>query len=153
MTRHHRKMRRRRSRSLQQLQHPSPRHNPQCRKVPPILAAASVVVSGCTVWFILYPNICVCYGLCQLLQQCLLLHPFLCLPRRLLCRRTSQQRLKRSWKLRGELGKRLRGPANRARREIQDSRQPRANQKLRPVICSQVLLLHLTFARSGLSFG
>lgn len=75
--------------------------------------------------------------LLQLLQQCLL--QFLCLPLKLLPRLISQRRVKQRWRQREELGKRLRGPPNRARRERGGSRLPQANRKLSPVSCSQVL--------------
>lgn len=75
--------------------------------------------------------------LLQLLQQCLF--QFLCLPLKLLPRLTSQRRVKRRRRQREELGKRLRGPPNRARRERWGSRLPQANLKLSPVSCSQVL--------------
>lgn len=68
----------------------------------------------------------------QFLQQCLL--QFLYLHQKL-----SLLRVKQSWRLSGELGKRLTGPPSRARREMWDSRPPRANLKHLLVSCSQVL--------------
>lgn len=84
-----------------------------------------------------HPDPSVCRRLPQLLQRCLL--RFLCLPPKLLPRQTSRPRVKQSWKLREELGRRLTGPPNRARKERWDSRPPPANRKHRPVSCSQVL--------------
>lgn len=75
--------------------------------------------------------------LLQLLQQCLL--QFLCLPLNLLPRLISQRRVKQRRRQREELGKRQRGPPNRARRERWGSRLPQANLNLSPASCSQVL--------------
>lgn len=137
MTRLHRTARKKRSLSVRLLQ--LSQHKPQHRKVHIMWTAAVVVAVGCVEMCHLIVSITVNNLLCapQLLRLCLLRFP--CLLQKLLPRQTNQLRVKQSWKLRGELGKRLRGPPNRARRERWGSRPPRANLKHHLVSCSQVL--------------
>lgn len=162
MTRGHRTARKKRSLSVRLLWLPSLPRNPQCKKVHIWTAPMGVVgfTEVCHMrhtcirfslgWQLTVYDICdlpqgniarhwcinwLC--LLQLLQQCLLWFP--CLPQKVLPWQISQLRVKQSWKPREELGKRLRGPPNRARRERWGNRLPRANLKHSRASCSQVL--------------